>query len=258
MGRQRSQSEEQPQADSTYVIEPGAWRVRDIPERLRPREEMARVGAGNVADDVLLAVLLRSGVKGVNVVDLSRQLIKKYGSFAALAAASPEELAAETGMGPVKAQVLMAALEIARRYNQEAAPKRPRIRTPADAAGLLRDEVRSLDKEIFWTLLLDAKNFLKGQPARITSGLLDASLVHPREVFQEAIRLGAAAVVLAHNHPSGEPTPSAEDVRITKQLVEAGKIVDIKVLDHVVLGKPGLQGVPEFLSMREQGIVSFG
>ena len=111
---------------------------------------------------------------------------------------------------------------------------------------------------MFWTLLLDAKNQLKGRPAEITCGLLDASLVHPREVFQEAIRLGAAAVVLAHNHPSGEPTPSAEDVRITKQLVEAGRIVDIKVMDHVVLGKPAALGLPDFVSMREQGLVSFG
>jgi len=258
MARRKLQNNGNPLPETAYVIQPNAWRVRDIPERLRPREEMARVGAGNVADDVLVSVLLRSGIRGVNVVDLSRSLIKKYGSFAGLAGASVEELAEEKGMGPVKAQVLMAALEIARRYSQEAAPKRPRIRTPEDAVRLLRDEVRALDKEVFWTLLLDAKNFLKTKPAEVSSGLLDASLVHPREVFQEAIKLGAAAVVLAHNHPSGEPTPSAEDVRITKQLVEAGRIVDIKVLDHVILGKPGLQGVPEFLSMREQGIVSFG
>jgi DNA repair protein RadC len=161
-------------------------------------------------------------------------------------------------MGPVKAQVLAAALEIARRYSQESAPKHPRVRTPEDVSGLLKDEVRSLDKEIFWTLLLDSKNFLKAKPIEITSGLLDASLVHPREVFKEAIRLSTAAVVLVHNHPSGEPAPSPEDVRITKQLVEAGRIVDIKVLDHVILGKPAAQGMPAFLSMREQGIVSFG
>lgn len=242
----------------SYVIEPGVWRVRDIPERLRPREEMARAGAEHVSDDVLLAIILRSGVKGVNVVDLARQLIKTYGSLAALAAASPAELATIKGMGPVKAQVLAAALEIARRYSQEAAPKRPRVRTPEDAAVLLRDDVRSLDQEVFWVLLLDSKNFLKGKPVEITSGLLDASLVHPREVFKEAIRLSTAAVVLAHNHPSGDPAPSSEDVRITKQLVEAGRIVDIKVLDHVILGKATGQGLPDFLSMREQGVVSFG
>ena len=145
MGQQKSRSSGPEASGSAYVIEPGAWRVRDIPERLRPREEMSRVGAGHVADDVLVAVLLRSGVKGVNVVDLSRRLLKKYGSFGGLAAASTGQLAAEQGMGPVKAQVLAAAREIARRYGQESAPKRPRIRTPEDAARLLRDDLFSLN-----------------------------------------------------------------------------------------------------------------
>ena len=258
MARQQLRNKECQPPNADYVIEPCAWRVCDIPQRLRPREEMTRVGAEHVSDDVLLAIILRSGVRGVNVVDLARQLIKKYGSFAALAAASAGELATVKGMGPVKAQVLAAALEIARRYSQESAPKRPRVRTPEDAARLLRDDVRSLDKEIFWALLLDSKNVLKVGPVEITSGLLDASLVHPREVFKEAIRSSTAAVVLVHNHPSGDPAPSAEDLRITKQLVEAGRIVDIKVLDHVILGKPASQGMPDFLSMREQGIVCFG
>lgn len=245
-------------ARSDYVIEKSSWRVCDIPERLRPREEMERLGAEHVSDDVLLAIILRSGVRGVNVVDLARRILKDYGSLTGLAACSVDELAAMRGMGRVKAQVLMAALEIAKRLNEETAPRRYLVKTPEDAARLLRDKVRTLESEVFWALLLDAKNYLKSKPQDITRGLLDASLVHPREVFREAIRSAAAAVVLAHNHPSGDPAPSTEDVRITKQLIEAGKIVDIKVLDHVILGKLTVGEKKDFFSMREEGVVNFG
>lgn len=243
---------------SRYVIEERAWRVRDMPECLRPREEMERLGREHVSDDVLLAIILRSGVRGVNVVTLARRLLKKHGSLSALAGASLAELAEETGMGPVKAQVLAAALEIARRLGEESAPIRAQIKTPRDAANLLKNHARVLDVEVFWVLLLDAKNHLKGRPLETTRGVLDASLVHPREIFREAIRSAAAAVVLAHNHPSGDPAPSAEDIRITKQLVGAGKIIDIKVLDHVIIGKSSAPGTDNFFSMREEGSVSFG
>jgi DNA repair protein RadC len=218
---------------------------------------MTRLGAQHVSDDVLLAVLLRSGVRGTNVVDLARRLLKRFGSLTGMARASADELAAERGMGPVKAQVLSAALEIARRLGEEATPERPAIRTPADVERLLRDEVRALDAEMFWVLLLDTKNRLKTPPVGVTKGLVDASLVHPREVFRPAIRAAAAAVVLAHNHPSGDPTPSAEDIRITRQLVDAGRLMDIRVLDHVILGRPGTGGGTGCLSLRESGVAPF-
>jgi DNA repair protein RadC len=218
---------------------------------------MDRLGAGGVPDDVLLAILLRSGVRGMNVTDLSRRLLRDYGSWTGLACAPVEDLARLRGMGRVKAQVLVAACEVARRMARESAPSRPAIRAPEDAAGLLRADVRTLDVEHFWVLRLDAKNRLKGEPEDVTSGLLDANLVHPREIFRGAIRAAAAAVVLVHNHPSGDPTPSAEDVKITRQLVEAGRILDIRVLDHVVLGKPSVGRCHDFLSLREEGIVGF-
>jgi DNA repair protein RadC len=242
------------------ATEPSAWRVQDLPERLRPREEMDRVGVENVADDVLLAILLRSGTRGVSVVELAKTLVKEYGSLSAIAQISVDELAAPKGigMGRVKAQVLKAALELGRRLYQEASPKHDRVRTPADAARVLRGEAMTLDKEVFWVLMLDSKNNLKGKPIEITKGLLNASLVHPREVFREAIKLNVAAVVVVHNHPSGDPSPSAEDVRITKQLVEAGKVIGIKVLDHVILGKSQGDDASSVLSLRETGIVSFG
>jgi len=228
--------------------------VREMPEQLRPRELLEKNGVRCVQDDVLLAIILRSGVRGVNVVELSRALLKRFGSLSALAGASVEEIAAVPGMGKVKAQVLVSALELGRRMNAEARPRRIIVKGPNDIADLLGDRARLLEKEMFWVILLDARNGLKCEPIEVSMGLLDASLVHAREVFRDAIRSACGAVILAHNHPSGDTTPSAEDVRITRQLVEAGRIVDIKVLDHVVLGGGG-RG---YLSMREEGVVAFG
>ena len=244
-------------ADTTYEIQPSSWTVHDMPERMRPREEAQRVGIENVSDDVLLALLLRTGVTGLNVVDLARGLIKRYGSLGNMAAASIDELSQVRGIGPGKAQILKAAFDIGKRLNAEKLPSRLKVRTPADVMSVLEDRARGLDHEMFWVLLLDTKNVLKCQPVDVSAGLLDASLVHPREVFREAIRSATAAVVLAHNHPSGDPAPSVEDVRITKQLVAAGNIVDIKVLDHVIIGKRGQTGHGAFVSMREDGLVEF-
>jgi len=244
-------------ADAAYEITPSAWRIHDMPERIRPREEAARVGVKNVSDDVLLALLLRSGMKGLNVVDMARGLITRYGNLTNLAAASADELSQSRGIGPDKAQIIKAALELGVRLNQEAMPKKQKVRTPQDVMRVLGDRARSMERETFWALLLDTKNYLKCRPVDVSVGLLNASLVHPREVFVEAIRSACAAVVLAHNHPSGDPAPSAEDIRVTKQLVESGKIVDIKVLDHVIIGKRDGAGNDRYVSMREEGLVKF-
>ena len=241
------------------------WTVRDMPERLRPSCEMDRLGVEHVSDDVLLALVLRTGIHGCNVVDLARKLLRRFGSLTDMAKASVDELSSERGVGKAKAQAVLAALELASRMSEEAFPRRYRVRSAEEAARLLRDKARTLATEVFWALLLDAKNCLKGRPVDISRGLLDASLVHPREVFREAIRSASAALVLVHNHPSGDPSPSAEDVRITKQLVEAGKIVDIKVLDHVIIGHT-VRGFEvnsadpnggSYMSMREEGICAF-
>ena len=219
-----------------YAIESEPRRVRDIPLRLRPREELDRIGARHVSDDVLLAVLLRSGTRGMNVIQLARHLLQEYGSLTAIASASVDELAHHKGMGRVKAQVLTAALELASRLGEESVPKRHRIQTPEDVAAVLRNRTRSLDTEVFWVLHLDAKNQLKGAPAEVTRGLLDASLVHPREVFRQAISQRCAAIILAHNHPSGDPTPSAEDLDLTRRIGAAGDLVGVGVMDHVIVG----------------------
>lgn len=242
-----------------YTITPHPLRVRDLPVSQMPREELDRLGVAHAPDSVLLAVLLRGGVKGLNVLDLAQSLLRAYPTWTSMGEASVEELLGRKirGLGRVKAQVLAAALEIARRYNVESLPRKHRVRTPADVAAAIGDDVRRLDCETFWVILLDAKNGMIGRPLVVSRGLLDTCLVHAREVFKEAIRRGAAAVLLAHNHPSGDPAPSAEDVRITRQLVEAGRVVDIRVLDHVILGKPGGAESPPLLSLRESGVVSF-
>jgi DNA repair protein RadC len=246
--------------DNAYPIDSSAMRIRDMPERLRPREEMERVGVENVSDSNLLAVIIGTGTKGVNVMELATRLLGKYRSLSGLAEASVDELAKDDdvkGLGKVKAQVLTAALEIGKRVREEAVPRAYKVRSPEDAVNLLADRSGKLDREIFWVLRLDTKNALMGRPEDVTQGILDASLVHPREVFRRAIREAAAAIVLVHNHPSGDTTPSPEDIRITRQLVEAGKVVDIRVLDHIVLGGTNSGSKKEFSSMREEGLVQF-
>jgi DNA repair protein RadC len=245
-------------ADAEYVIESAVQRVCDMPARYRPREEVDRVGFSNASDDLLLALLLRHGIPGLNVVQLARRLLHEdYGSLNDLAAEPVEELARRRGMGRVKAQIIKAALELGLRLAREIKPAGTRVRAPQDAADLLRDRVRGLEEEVFWVLLLNARNRLKVEPQEITRGILDASLIHPREVFRRAIRHASAAVIVAHNHPSGDPTPSAEDLSVTRQMIEAGKVVGIPVLDHVILGAARAGQENDFLSLRESGMVIF-
>lgn len=232
-------------------------RMRDLPIGQQPRELVDRLGADHVPDEVLLAVILRTGLPRKNVLELARELLDRYGSLTELARAPLEELVGIPGLGRVKAQTLRCALELARRLTRDITPDRPVIRTPSDAASLLRETVRLEEVENFYVLLLDTRHRLIGQPRRVTKGILDASLVHPREVFRDAVRAGSAAVLLAHNHPSGDPAPSGEDLQITRRLVEAGKLMDIDVLDHVILGRPDGNESARFLSLRESGLIAF-
>ena len=232
-------------------------RIRDLPARQQPRELVSQLGAENVQDDVLIAVLLRTGIPGTNVVELARGLLQKYGSLAELARAPIGELTMEPGMGPVKAQVLKCSLELARRLAQEDAPARREVRTPADAARVLREEARTREEEYFWVLLLDTKYRMLRPPQEVSHGLVDASLVHPREVFKHALRASSTAVVLVHNHPSGDPTPSTEDILVTRQLIDAGRLMEIEVLDHVILGECSEDHPDGFCSLRESGVVAF-
>jgi DNA repair protein RadC len=202
---------------------------------------------------------LRSGTVGRNVIDLARDVLRAFGGLGALSRASHQELRAQRlpGLGQVKAMELAAALELGRRAaGQQPAAEPPSVRDPASAARLIHPLTHALQQEVFWTLLLDTKNRLIGQPVEASRGLLDASPVHPREVFSKAIRHGAAAVILAHNHPSGDATPSAEDLRVTRQLIEASRVLGIRVLDHIIVGRPS-ESQPGYLSLRDKGLVSF-
>jgi DNA repair protein RadC len=252
------ETEIEPPAAGTYEISPR--RISDIPERYRPREIMRKDGVENVSVATLLAVVLRSGVRGTSVLDLADKLLNEYGSLGALSEATVPEIKKKKikGIGEVKLQVIQAALELARRLAREENTDKQSVRTPEDAARTLRADATGKTQEHFWVLLLDTKYRLRRPPIEVTKGILDASLVHPREVFKEAIRSSSAAVVLVHNHPSGDPSPSSEDIRITRQLVEAGKIMDIQVLDHVILGRRNGQTEKDFVSLRESGLVDFG
>jgi DNA repair protein RadC len=239
--------------------ERGAYtvRARDLPKALQPREKYDRLGPENLSESDLLALLLRTGTTGLNVVELAESLLLQYGSLSALARASAAELQEIRGIGKEKAKILKAALEIGRRLVQENIGERPRIASPAEAAAVLRERARSLDREVFWVLLLDIKNRLIAPPAEVSKGTLNSSLIHPREIFKPAIQYSAAAVILAHNHPSGDPSPSAQDVRITKKLMEAGRTMEINVLDHIIIGRKTREGADDFLSLRESGLTVF-
>jgi DNA repair protein RadC len=229
-----------------------------MPAQLRPREEFERVGAENVSDAVLLALILRTGTKGMNVVEVSQRLLSAFGSLTALAKASVKDIQAINSIGPVKAQMIKAAMELAQRLTRESVGESPKVTTPEQAAAVLRERARVLQKEIFWALMLDAKNRLIGEPKKISEGTLTSSLVHPRELFKKALEHSCASMILAHNHPSGDPTPSSEDIKVTKQLIGAGELMGIKVLDHIVIGHRKYHNATDFISLRESGLVRFG
>ena len=241
-----------------YSIKSDALRVKDMPAQLRPREEFERVGAENVSDAVLLALILRTGTKGMNVVEVSQRLLSAFGSLTALAKATVRDLQAIDSIGPVKAQMIKAAMELAQRLTRESVGESPIVTTPEQAAAVLRERARILQHEVFWALMLDTKNRLIGEPKQISQGTLNSSLVHPRELFKKAIEHSCAAMILAHNHPSGDPTPSSEDIKVTKQLIGAGEVMGIRVLDHIVIGHRKYHNSTDFLSLREAGLVDFG
>lgn len=243
--------------DITYAVQPGALRVRDMPLQLRPREEFARVGAENVSDAVLIALILRTGTKGLNVVEVAQRLLAAFGSLTALAKASVNELQSVSSVGPVKAQMIKASMELAQRLTRESVGESPLISTPEQAAAVLRERARILQHEVFWALMLDTKNRLIGEPKQISQGTLNSSLVHPRELFKKAVEQASAAMILAHNHPSGDPTPSSEDIKVTKQLIGAGEVMGIKVLDHIIIGHRKEHAATDFISLREAGLVRF-
>jgi DNA repair protein RadC len=229
--------------------------IREMPEADRPRERLKSRGAQALSTAELIAIVLRTGVKGRSAVQLAQQILQQHGnSLDALAAAPLETLAKIKGVGQTKAIQLKAAFELARRLSETVQEQRPVIDSPAKAAAALREHMRGLDREQFCALLLNTKNALIKR-CEISLGSLNASIVEPREVFKEAIAASAAAIILAHNHPSGDPAPSNEDIRITRRLVDAGELLNITVLDHIILGQRTSGRDTDYVSLKELGLI---
>jgi DNA repair protein RadC len=228
-------------------------RLKDQPATERPRERLRANGPDSLSPGELVAILLRTGLKGANVVEIGKQLVQRHGSLNALARASWKELAKEEGIGPDKAVTLVAAFALARRLVAEAHGESPLLDTPEAVADLLREDSRLRNVEVFQVLLLNTRRRLIGAPVKISDGTLDTILVHPREVFQSAIAANAAAIVLTHNHPSGDPTPSESDIKVTRDLIRAGHLLKIEVLDHVIIGRATQERTKDYASLRELG-----
>ncbi|MBI2877277.1 MAG: DNA repair protein RadC [Candidatus Tectomicrobia bacterium] len=212
-------------------------RIKDWPEEERPRERLLQLGPASLSDAQLLAILLRTGdsSSAQSALGLGRVLIKQFGSLQALDAASPAELCSIPGIGPAKTAQVKAALELGKRLMAERGGAKTRFSTSKEVAGRYIPQLGNFKKEIFRSILLDTKNHILRE-VTISEGSLNASIVHPREVFNPAIKESAAGIIFIHNHPSGDPTPSPEDVELTRRLVEVSKIVGIRVLDHVIIG----------------------
>jgi DNA repair protein RadC len=228
-------------------------KLKDQPASERPRERLREKGPDSLSPGELIAILLRTGVKGANVVEIGKHLVQHYGSLDALARASWQDLAEEPGIGPDKAVTLVAAFSLARRLVQETLGDAPLLDTPEAVANRMREHTRLLNGEVFQVLMLNTRRRLIGHPTKIADGTLDTILVHPREVFKPAIEANAAAIVLVHNHPSGDPTPSEADIKVTRDLIRAGQLLKIEVLDHVIIGRATQERPRDFVSLRELG-----
>lgn len=221
--------------------------IRDLPPGERPRERLRDAGPGHLSTAELLAILLRTGTKHENVLQLAGRLLARFGGLAGLARASFGELCQVHGLGEAKAAQLKAGLELGRRLLAYQPEERPVVKSPTDVFHLLVGEMSFLDQEQLRVVLLNTRNQVVAMP-EVYRGNVNSVVVRAGELFREAIRENCPALILVHNHPSGDPTPSAEDIQVTRQMVEAGKLLDIEVLDHVVLAGQ------RFLSLRERGL----
>ncbi|MEO6738758.1 MAG: DNA repair protein RadC [Chthoniobacteraceae bacterium] len=230
----------------------GTLKIHELPEQDRPREKLAAHGAAALSDSELIAILLRTGIPGANAVDIGRQLILHFGSLAALARASLKELAKIKGVGPTKAVQLAAAFGLASRLAREALTDTP-LDTPARIYELLGAEMRQLGKESLRVVLLDSKLRLLCVE-QVSLGSLNECLAHPREILRPAVLHNAFAFILVHNHPSGDPSPSDADRRVTIRMAEAAKMLQVNFFDHIILGSPAGERPPYF-SFREAGVI---
>ena len=225
-----------------------SFTIHDLPVSERPRERLQKLGVEALSAQEILALILGRGVSGESVMVTAQRLLSQFGNLKGIASASVEELSQVKGIGIAKAAQIKAAFELANRLEgyPEAGDK-PLVKTPEDVASLVKSRLKGKKKEHFLALLLDTRNQLI-KVSEISVGSLDTSVVHPREVFKEAIAASAASVIFVHNHPSGDPEASEDDIKLTKRLAEAGEIVGIDVLDHIIIGDK------KYLSLKREGL----
>ena len=229
--------------DSTKPV----YRITDIATDERPRERLAHLGAQALATSELLAILLRVGVRGENAVQVGQRLLQDLDGITGLQRAPFQELCNQHGIGVAKAAQIKAAIELGRRLGLESPEERPAVNSPADAAALVAYEMSALEQEHLRVILLDTRNRVL-EIVEIYKGSVNSSQIHVGEIFKAAIRRSAPALIVVHNHPSGDPTPSPDDVVVTRAIVQAGKLLDVDVLDHMIIG----QG--KWVSMKERGL----
>ena len=229
------------------------FRLKDQPAGERPRERLVARGPDALTQAELIAILLRTGLKGANAVQVGQNLLQKFDkSLNVLALATVDELKQVPGIGRDKAVTLVAAFALARRMEQERRGESPVLDNPATVVNFMRETNRLLNVESFQALLLNTRKRLV-RIEEISNGTLDTILVHPREVFRAAIAANAAALVFVHNHPSGDPTPSEADIKVTRDLIRAGQLLKIEVVDHVIIGRATAERAKDYSSLRELG-----
>ncbi len=220
--------------------------IRDVHLADRPRERLVRQGAPSLSNQELIAILLGTGTRNESVLVLANRVLSSFDRIQDLKEATIEEYTSVKGIGQAKATVLLAATELGKRLYQQYTEERYTIRSPEDAAAYLMTDMTSLKQEHFVVLFMNVKNEVLHKQT-IFIGSLNSAIVHPREIFREAVKRSAASIICAHNHPSGNPTPSPEDIEVTKRLMDAGALMGIEVLDHVIIGDH------RFISLKEKG-----
>jgi len=223
-------------------------RVMDLPENERPREKLLKYGAETLSNGELIAIILRTGSSSEDILNLSNRVLKETGGLNGLLASDAHEFLSLKGIGAAKAAQLMALAEISKRFRTFRSGEEYKITQPKDAAELLMEDMRYLKQEHLKVIMLNTKNIVITVKS-VSVGSLNSSIVHPREVFCEAIKKSSASIIISHNHPSGDPSPSSEDISLTQRIKESGKLLGIELLDHIIIGNGN------YVSLKEKGII---